>query len=432
MFSRPAGPGPELVVITVSDAGNEWERALSDLQEVAALLGLPDYVVEILRKPKRELTVSLPVKMDDGRVEVMTGYRVQHSLDRGPAKGGIRYHPNVTLDTVRALSMLMTWKCAVVGIPFGGGKGGVVCDPLGMSIAELERLTRRYVLEVGVILGPHTDVPAPDMNTSSQMMAWIVDTYSKMVGHSVPAIVTGKPLELGGSAGRSDATARGVITTIQEACRVTGIDLAGARIAVQGMGEVGGNVARLASDLGAKVICLADITGGTHCESGLDLSKITSHMSETCTLPGCKGYDDMSNAELLEADVDILVPAALGGVITSENVGKVKARIVAEAGNAPVTPEAEKELHDMGVYVIPDILCNAGGVTVSYFEWVQNIQSFSWGEPEIYKRLEGIMTTAFRAVESICNDKGVSTRTGAMMLALERVSKVIETCGIFP
>lgn len=416
----------------MSGTSNEWENALGELEEVAALLGLSDTIVDILSNPKRILTVSLPVRMDDGTVEVMTGYRVQHNLDRGPAKGGLRYHQSVTLDTMKALAMLMTWKCAVVKIPFGGAKGGVVCDPAVLSTAELERLTRRYTVEVGIILGPDKDIPAPDVNTNPQVMAWIMDTYSIGVGHSVPEVVTGKPAEIGGSEGRFDATARGVISTIEEACSITDTGLAGARIAVQGAGNVGGNVARLASDLSARVVAISDVKGGVYFEKGLDLGKLASHAVECGTVSGCDGYEDITNEELIGLDVDILVPAALGSTITATNVGNVKARIVAEAANAPVTPDAERELFDRGVYIIPDILCNAGGVTVSYFEWVQNIQSLLWSESDVYKRLHDVMTTAFYRVKSICDEKRVNMRTGAMILALERVSNAMKARGIFP
>ena len=414
------------------DLVNEWENALSDLDEVAGLLGVSDDILVILKNPKRSLIVSLPVRMDDGSIRVFEGYRVQHSLDRGPAKGGLRYHPNVTLDEMKALAMLMTWKCAVVKIPYGGAKGGVVCDPAGMSQGEIERLTRRYTSEVGVIIGPEKDIPAPDVNTNPQVMAWIMDTYSQNAGYSVPDVVTGKPTEIGGSEGRFDATARGVISTIEEACRVTGRSFEGATMAIQGAGNVGGNVAKLATDKGAKVVAISDVGGGVYNPDGLNLWAVAARVLKSgwvCNTPNC---EDISNADLLALDVDILVPAALGGTITVDNVDAVKARMVAEAANAPVTPEAEKSLFDRGVFVIPDILCNAGGVTVSYFEWVQNIQSLLWKEEDVYERLHEIMVYAFYRVLELGKAREVNMRVASMMLAVDRVSKAIQARGLYP
>jgi glutamate dehydrogenase (NAD(P)+) len=411
---------------------NEWENALSDLDEVAAMLDISDDLLVILENPKRCLTVSLPVRMDDGSIRVFEGYRVQHSLDRGPAKGGLRYHPGVTLDEMKALAMLMTWKCAVVKIPYGGAKGGVVCDPLSMSQGEIERLTRRYTSEVGIILGPEKDIPAPDVNTNPQVMAWIMDTYSQNVGYSVPEVVTGKPPEIGGSEGRFDATARGVITTVEEACRVMGKTLDGSTMAIQGAGNVGGNLAKLATDRGAKVVAISDVHGAVYNPEGLDLWAVAARILEqgtVCDTPSCQ---NMTNEELLELDVDILVPAALGGTITSDNVGSIRADMVAEAANAPVTPEAEKALFDRGVFVIPDILCNAGGVTVSYFEWVQNIQSLLWKEEDVYERLHEIMVYAFYRVLELGKARGVNMRQASMMLAVDRVSKAIKARGLYP
>jgi glutamate dehydrogenase (NAD(P)+) len=411
---------------------NEWENALSDLDEVAGLLDIPEDFTNILRSPKRILTVSLPVKMDDGKIKVFEGFRVQHSLDRGPAKGGLRYHPDVTVNEMKALAMLMTWKCAVVKIPYGGAKGGVICDPDKMSLSEIERLTRRYTSEVGIILGPEKDIPAPDVNTNPQVMAWIMDTYSQNVGYSVPEVVTGKPPEIGGSEGRFDATARGVISMIEEACRVTGKSLDGATVAIQGAGNVGGNAAKLATDKGAKVVAISDVHGGVHNPDGLNLWAVAARVLKhgtVCDTPSC---DNITNKELLELDVDILIPAALGGMITMDNVDKVQARMIAEAANAPVTPEAERALFDRGVFVIPDILCNAGGVTVSYFEWVQNIQSLLWKEEDVYERLHEIMVYAFYRVLELGKSKGVNLRMASMMLAVDRVLKAIKARGIYP
>ncbi|HEY5527140.1 MAG TPA: Glu/Leu/Phe/Val dehydrogenase [Candidatus Anoxymicrobiaceae bacterium] len=411
---------------------NEWENALSDLDEVAGLLDIPEDFTNILRSPKRILTVSLPVKMDDGKIKVFEGFRVQHSLDRGPAKGGLRYHPDVTVNEMKALAMLMTWKCAVVKIPYGGAKGGVICDPDKMSLSEIERLTRRYTSEVGIILGPEKDIPAPDVNTNPQVMAWIMDTYSQNVGYSVPEVVTGKPPEIGGSEGRFDATARGVISMIEEACRVTGKSLDGATVAIQGAGNVGGNAAKLATDKGAKVVAISDVHGGVHNPDGLNLWAVAARVLKhgtVCDTPSC---DNITNKELLELDVDILIPAALGGMITMDNVDKVQAPMIAEAANAPVTPEAERALFDRGVFVIPDILCNAGGVTVSYFEWVQNIQSLLWKEEDVYERLHEIMVYAFYRVLELGKSKGVNLRMASMMLAVDRVLKAIKARGIYP
>ncbi|HEY5492963.1 MAG TPA: Glu/Leu/Phe/Val dehydrogenase [Candidatus Anoxymicrobiaceae bacterium] len=411
---------------------NELENALSDLDEVVGLLGIPEEHSVILKNPRRTLSVSLPVRMDDGSVEVFEGFRVQHSLDRGPAKGGLRYHPGVTLDEMKALAMLMTWKCALVKIPYGGAKGGVICEPQAMSQGELERLTRRYTSEVGIILGPEKDIPAPDVNTNPQIMAWIMDTYSANIGYSVPEVVTGKPIEIGGSEGRFDATARGVISTIEEACRVTGTTLEGSTVAVQGAGNVGGNVAKLATDKGARVVAISDVSGGIYNPAGLNLWAVAARILKSgsvCDTPNC---ENISNADLLALDVDILVPAALGGTITMDNVGDVKARMVAEAANAPLTPEAERALFARDVFVIPDILCNAGGVTVSYFEWVQNIQSLLWKEEDVYEKLHEIMVYAFYRVVELGKQRDVNMRTAAMMLAVDRVAKAIKARGLYP
>jgi glutamate dehydrogenase (NAD(P)+) len=411
---------------------NEWENALHDLQEVAGLLDLSSDVLTVLCNPRRVLNVSLPVRLDDGSVKVFQGYRVQHSLDRGPAKGGLRYHPSVTLDEMKALAMLMTWKCAVVKIPYGGAKGGVVCDPSVMSAGEIERLTRRYTTEVGIILGPEKDIPAPDVNTNPQIMAYIMDTYSMNVGYSVPEVVTGKPTEIGGSEGRFDATSRGVVSCVEEACRVTDRPLQGATVAIQGAGNVGSNAAKLATDAGAKVVAISDVKGGVYNPKGLNLWATAARALKTGSVCGTPNCEEITNEELLALDVDVLIPAALGGCITERNVDNVKAGIVAEAANAPVTPEAEKSLFDRGVFVIPDILCNAGGVTVSYFEWVQNIQSLLWKEEDVYTRLHEVITAAFYRVLGISQQNKVNLRQASMMLAVDRVAKAIKVRGLFP
>jgi glutamate dehydrogenase (NAD(P)+) len=333
---------------------------------------------------------------------------------------------------MKALAMLMTWKCAVVKIPFGGAKGGVICEPDKMSQSELERLTRRYTSEVGIILGPEKDIPAPDVNTNPQIMAWIMDTFSVNAGYSVPEVVTGKPTEIGGSEGRFDATARGVITTIEEACRVQGTTLEGSTLAIQGAGNVGGNVAKLATDNGAKVVAISDVHGGIYNSKGLNLWAVAARTLKTGTVCGTPNCENITNRELLALDVDILVPAALGGTITRDNVDSVQARIVAEAANAPVTPDAERALFDRGTFVIPDILCNAGGVTVSYFEWVQNIQSLLWKEEDVYERLHEVMTTAFYRVLEIGKYRSVNMRLASMILAVDRVSKAIKARGLYP
>lgn len=414
------------------DAVDYLDNALRDLEEVAELLGISEDTLAILKVPKRSLAVSIPVRMDSGNIEVFSGYRVQHSLARGPAKGGLRYHPDVTLDEMKALAMLMTWKCSLVKIPYGGAKGGVVCDPATMSPGEIERLTRRYTSELGIILGPEKDIPAPDVNTNPQVMAWIMDTYSQNTGYSVPEVVTGKPTEIGGSEGRFDATARGVISTIEEACRATGRSLEGSTVAVQGAGNVGGNAAKLALDRGARVVALSDVTGGVYNPDGLDLWSVAARVLETGSVLGSPGSDDITNEELLALDVDILIPAALGGTITSKNVSGVRAAVVAEAANAPVTPDAERELFERGVFVIPDILCNAGGVTVSYFEWVQNIQSLLWKEEDVYRKLHEVMVYAFYRVHELARQNNVNMRVASMMLAVDRVAKAIDARGLYP
>ncbi len=411
---------------------NPYEIALSQFDRAAQYVPMKAGIYKMLRKPKRELTVSFPVRMDDGSVEIFTGYRVQHHDVRGPFKGGIRYHPDVTLDEVRALAMWMTWKTAVVNIPYGGAKGGIVCDPKKMSPAELERLTRRYTSEISLIIGPDADIPAPDVNTNPQVMAWIMDTYSMLHGHAIPAVVTGKPLDIGGSVGRLEATGRGVVFTVEEALKHLGIRPDEVTVAIQGYGNAGSVTARLIHALGAKVIAVSDSKGGIYNPRGLDPMDVLRHKRETGSVVGYPEADTITNAELLAMECTVLVPAALENQITRENADAVKARIVAEAANGPTTPEADDILHDKGVFVIPDILCNAGGVTVSYFEWVQDLQSFFWDEDEVNSRLERIMKRAFREVLQTAEERKVDMRTAAYILAISRVVRAVELRGLFP
>ena len=362
----------------------------------AEVLQLPDDLREVMMRPKRQLIVSIPVRMDNGEIHVFEGYRVQHNVARGPAKGGIRYHPDVTLDQIKALAFLMTWKCATVNIPYGGGKGGVVCDPKHMSAGELERMTRRYASEILMMVGPDRDISAPDINTNSQTMAWIMDTYSMTVGHSILGVVTGKPVSLGGSRGRDEATARGCWYAIRQACKVHNFHLDDSRVVVQGFGSVGSTTARLLHEDGARVIALSDSQGGVANFKGIDVNEALQHKLLTGSLRGLKGTEPVSNKELLQLKCDILVPAALENQINRENASKVRTSIVAEAANAALTPEADKILISNGCFLIPDILCNAGGVIVSYFEWVQDLQGLFWTEGEVNNQLEKIMVRSFQ------------------------------------
>lgn len=411
---------------------NSFETAQNQLNIAADYLNLEPGLRKVLLSCKRELTVNFPVQMDDGNVEVYTGYRIQHSTARGPAKGGIRYHAQVSLDEVRALAMWMTWKCAVVDIPYGGSKGGVIVDPKKLSLRELESLTRRYTTEISSFIGPDTDIPAPDVNTNAQTMAWIMDTYSMQKGYTVTTIVTGKPLNIGGAEGREDATARGIQYVIQEACREKNIALAGSKVAIQGFGNAGAISARLLTEDGAVIIAVSDSQGGIYNPKGLDYRKVIAFKQEHGTVVGYPNADPVNNQELLEVDCDILIPAALEDQINGENADRVKAKIIAEAANGPTDLEADQILEDKGVFILPDILANAGGVTVSYFEWVQNIQSFFWSEVETNKRLHQIMTKAFNQVYKISQEKKVDMRTAAYILAVGRVAEASVTRGIYP
>jgi glutamate dehydrogenase (NAD(P)+) len=409
-----------------------WTVALQQYDRAADLLKLNPAVREVLRYPKREVTVHFPVQHDDGSTRVYTGYRVWHNLGRGPAKGGIRFHPASNLDEIRALAMWMTWKCACVKIPYGGAKGGVTCDPKSLSSRELERLTRRFTTEIADMLGPDSDIPAPDVNTNAQVMAWMMDTYSMHKGYSVAGVVTGKPVSIGGSEGRLEATGRGVVFVIQEAAKTIDLDLSGARVAVQGFGNAGEAAARFLAELGARVVAVSDSRGGVFNGDGLDLPLVTRHKQETGSVIGTPRTRPISNADLLEADCDILIPAALEGVITDANAPRIRARIIAEAANGPTNPAADDILRERGVMVIPDILCNAGGVTVSYFEWVQDREEFFWSIDEINARLRRIMVRAYEDVQRTAVEQDVDLRLAAYLLSVSRVAEAMLTRGIYP
>ena len=417
---------------TLEHAVNPWNVAREQFDRAAAYLDIKAGVREMLRNTKRELTVNFPVKMDDGSVQIFTGYRVHHNTVLGPSKGGIRYHTDVTMDEVRALAMWMTWKCATVGIPFGGAKGGVIVDPKTLSRQELEHLTRRYASEISILMSPEGDIPAPDVNTNAQIMAWIMDTYSMHRGYSVPAVVTGKPLEIGGSLGRADATSRGVMVTTLEALQVMEIPVHDAEIVVQGFGNVGSASARLMHDAGARIIAVGDVFGAIYNRHGLDIPSLVSHVQATGSVVGFPETEPIDKAALLELECDVLIPAALEGQITRANADRIHARIIAEGANGPTTPDADDILHERGIFIIPDILCNAGGVTVSYFEWVQDLQQFFWNDDEIDKRLGQIMTRSFRDVLGVMRDKGVDMRTAAYIRAIDRVAKATMIRGIYP
>ncbi len=410
---------------------NPWLAAEARFDQAARLLNLDDGMRKVLSSPSRELRVSIPVTLDDGRLEVFTGYRVQHSIARGPAKGGIRFAPDVTLDEVLALASWMTWKCAVVNIPFGGGKGGVICDPRLLSELELERITRRYTAEIMDFIGPEIDVPAPDMNTNEQTMAWIMDTYSMHKRHTVTAVVTGKPLNLGGSLGRPEATGRGCMFVILQALKIFGWEPENTRVVIQGFGNVGGMAARLMSRRGFKIISIVEWDGAVYNKNGLDIEKLMQHRNETGSIAGFSEAEDMSKEDALFLDCDVLVPAAKENVITSQNAHRVRARILCEGANGPTTAVADSILAENRIFVIPDILANAGGVTVSYFEWVQDREGFFWNEELVNRRLEEIMNNSFRDVVAYAGKHQVDNRTAAYMVALDRVAFAIKRRGIY-
>ena len=409
-----------------------WEMAREQLRRVSELVDLGENMFNVLSECKRAVEVSVPVRMDDGSVEVYRAYRVAHNVARGPSKGGIRYHPAVTMEETKALAMWMTWKCALMDLPFGGAKGGVAVNPKTLSSTELERLTRRYTTEIINLIGPESDIPAPDVGTSPQVMAWIFDTYSMNKGYSVLGVVTGKPLQIGGSLGRDRATARGAGYCIREALSSRGESLDGARVVVQGFGNVGRNLARLLVEAGAVIVGLSDSTGGVHNPQGLDVEAALAHKLDEGELSGFAGADDLTNAELLTLDCDVLAPAALEQVITRENAPDVKASIVCEAANGPVTLDADDVLADRGILVLPDVLANAGGVVVSYFEWVQGLQEYFWKEDEVNARLNDIVTRAFENTWRLHEERGFTMRQAAYALGVGRVAEATITRGLYP
>ncbi len=424
-----------LQTVTAQETGemSAFEIAQAQIDAVGDRLGVDSDLLEILKKPTRELTVNFPVKMDDGTIRVFTGYRVQYNQVLGPFKGGIRYHPDVTLEEVRALAAWMTWKCAVIGLPYGGAKGGVIVDVKELSPREIERITRRFTSEISIIIGPHKDIPAPDVYTDAQVMAWIMDTYSMIMGYSVPGVVTGKPPIIGGSSGREEATSRGVLYTTRQAAMILGLDLAKARVVIQGYGNVGYNAARLFHEEGgSKIVAVSDSRGAIRDKEGLDPLAVKAHKDETGSVAGFPGAEPITPKELLAEKADVLIPAALSGWITADNVDAVQTRIIAEGANGPTTPDADQVLFERDITVIPDILCNAGGVTVSYFEWVQSLQQFFWSLEEVKQRLEEIMVKAFDRVWEMAQEENVDMRTAAYMVAMKKIVRAYEIRGIYP
>lgn len=409
-----------------------FDVAVEQFTIAADVINLEEDIRCVLKTCNRELTVHFPVEMDDGTVQVFAGHRVQHSSLPGPTKGGIRYHQDVTISEVKALAMWMTWKCAVVGLPYGGAKGGVQVNPKLMSLTEVQNLTRRFTTEIQPFIGPNVDIPAPDVNTNPQIMAWLMDTYSMNVGYSVPGVVTGKPIELGGSAGRNEATGRGCVFAIEEAARTIGMTLDGSRTVVQGFGNAGSVAARLMTEHGSKVVAVSDSMGGIHNPNGLDLAAVSSWKRQTGSVVGFPESERVSNSDLLELPCDILIPAALEGQITSRNAGRIQARMIAEAANGPTSPDADTILHDRGILVLPDIFANAGGVTVSYFEWVQALQAFPWSEQQVNERLREIMQRSYAAIHETSLKYDVHMRTAALVRAIERVANFARMRGIYP
>jgi glutamate dehydrogenase (NAD(P)+) len=414
------------------ESQSPWVIALRQLDDAAQAMNLEPGVHEVLRHPRRALEVSVPTRMDNGSIKVFKGYRVHHNTSRGPSKGGIRYHPAVDLDEVKALAMWMTWKCAVVGIPFGGAKGGVVVDPADLSKRELERMTRRYASEILPFIGPERDIPAPDLGTNEQVMAWIMDTYSTREGYSVPGVVTGKPVSVGGSAGRAQATSRGVTYITLATLKHLGMSVEDARVVVQGYGNVGGGTVQLLHDQGCMVVGVSDVKGGVYNPEGISPEGLMRHKNRMGTIAGYEGAEAVSNEELLELDCDVLIPAAIEGQLTEHNADRVKASVIVEAANGPTTPEADEIFHDRGIAVVPDILANAGGVTVSYFEWVQGLQAYYWQEDEVNDRLRMIMEKAYVEVLGVADGRKVPMRTAATMLGVGRVAEAHSTRGLYP
>ncbi len=421
-----AAPRPEV------EEADEWRTAQSQFDAAAGLCDLEPELRQVLREVQREFTCHFPVRMDDGSVRIFTGYRVQHNINRGPAKGGLRYHPDVSLNEVKALAMWMTWKCAVVNIPYGGAKGGVIVDPKELSLNELEHMTRRFATEIAILIGPDRDIPAPDVNTDGQIMAWFMDTMSMHTGYSVPASVTGKPVEVGGSLGRIEATGRGVMICALAALEQIGIKPHRCRVVVQGFGNVGSVSARLLEEAGCTVVAVSEDWGGIHNPLGLSMKRVLEHRDREKTLRGFPGADEITNQELLELECDLLVPAAIGNQLTSRNAGRVRAKLIVEGANGPTTPEADEIFRRREVVLVPDILANAGGVTVSYFEWVQDLQSFFWSEHEVNQKLRAIMQRAFDEVWTTAKERRLDLRMAAYVHAVARVAAATRDRGLYP
>ena len=420
------------MLLKEANDGASRAAALTQLDHAAKLIGLDESVHLKLAQPKRVVTVSVPTRMDDGGFKVFTGYRAQHNMDRGPCKGGLRYHPDITLEDVIALSMLMTWKCAVVNIPYGGARGGIICNPKAMSTGELMRMTRRYTTELVEVIGPEKDIQAPDVYTDARVMAWIMDTYSMQKGYSVPAVVTGKPIALGGSRGRPSATGRGVVVTIRAAMERMGMPRKDSTFAVQGYGSGGSWTARLLDDLGPKMVAASDSQGGCYNPDGISAAELLAHKRETGSVVDFPGTERITNEELFALECDVLIPAALGNVIRESNAGSIKAKILAEGANSPTTPEAQAILNERGIFVIPDLLANAGGVVVSYFEWVQSLQADFWSEAEVNDQLEASMVRAFDRVCAALDERGCAMRAAAMAVAVGRVAEAVKMRGSYP
>lgn len=431
-FKETPPPPPPGTRIMPAPRHDMWEQSVRQLEETGKRIDLDAGSLAMLKHCKRTLEVSVPVRMDDGHIEVFQGYRVHHNQYRGPAKGGLRYHPEVSMEEVKALAMLMTWKCALMNIPYGGAKGGVVCEPRKMSERELESMTRRFTSEIMLIIGPDKDIPAPDMGTNAQVMAWMYDTYNMTTGHAVPQIVTGKPVSLGGSLGRIEATGRGVSYVVAAVAQEKGMNLKGLRVAIQGAGNVGSNAAKALHEMGAKIVAISDVNGGIYTSEGIDPFRLFAQLGPKDNVQGYPGTQSITNEEVLTTDCDILIPAAVGGVITDANAKEVKAKVVVEAANGPTTNEADEILKSRNVTVVPDILANAGGVTVSYFEWVQGIQYYFWELDEINTRLHKVMTKAFNATWALSRRERVPMRTAAMMIAVSRVAEAQKSLGLFP
>lgn len=429
---RPVIPEVPLAPESPGESNNPYWNALEQLRIAAHYLELDPNIHEVLKYPQRELTVHFPVRRDNGEIHIFAGYRVQHSIARGPCKGGIRYSPYIDLDEVRALAMWMTWKCAIMDIPFGGAKGGVVCDPSNMSLSELERMTRRYTSEIGNIIGPDIDIPAPDMGTNAQTMAWIMDTYSMGRGRSIPAVVTGKPVEVGGSHGRREATGLGIVYLTEAAIREVGLRMDGLRVAIQGFGNVGGTAARLFHERGAKVVAVSDALGGVYNPSGLNVAELQACTNRDGSLTTHPGGESITSKQLLELDVDVLVPAAAENQITAENAHRIRARMIVEGANGPTTPAADHTLNQRGIFLIPDVVANAGGVVVSYFEWVQDLQFFFWDEERVNNRMKDILIRAYTDVRKLALERKLDMRLAAYLIGVKRVANATNLRGIFP